>query len=210
MEDIKLIEDIEWEYEQYYAFSNPSWKCGIIDDDSDDDLEIPLIAIIRVADLTYFLSDDEMDDDDYPISLQLYTLPRIDFISKEFLKNCVSGLGISKEALRYGEIIEYGGGIVLTLDGITTKQKLTNIPKEDYKVSYNDIRLSENIDVCAFIKEFVKPRLDVIFMLIGFYFDKAWNLIGTTGWDSIYELVKNDDAINRTLKRWKKKNDLSE
>ena len=52
----------------------------------------------------------------------------------------------------------------------------------------------ESIDV---LKNDVLP----ISTLIGFYMDKTWNQIGTTGWDTLNELVNNLDQFNESMNR---------
>jgi len=37
----------------------------------------------------------------------------------------------------------------------------------------------------------------------GFYLDRAWNMIGTTGWDILKECVLGKDAIGASLDRIK-------
>lgn len=37
----------------------------------------------------------------------------------------------------------------------------------------------------------------------GFALDKAWNAIGSTGWDLLHDMINGDDFIKRTLNRYK-------
>lgn len=45
--------------------------------------------------------------------------------------------------------------------------------------------------------------VDTIDAMRGFYLDKAWNRMGTTGWDSLHEMVEGKDAIFATINRYK-------
>ena len=44
--------------------------------------------------------------------------------------------------------------------------------------------------------------IDTMDSFRGFYLDKAWNRIGTQGWDVIRELVHGEDYIHATLARY--------
>jgi len=47
------------------------------------------------------------------------------------------------------------------------------------------------------------PNMDAIMMMIGFYLDRPWNMIGTTGWDSIYSMTEGKDLFKPAMDRWK-------
>lgn len=55
------------------------------------------------------------------------------------------------------------------------------------------------------IMDKIASVVDFIDRMRGFYFDKAQNRIGTTGWDMLADWLKDEDSIQKTLDRYSDK-----
>lgn len=124
----------------------------------------------------------EWNDSDKPFISELYIVPKLEYISQEIKDKVFSSMGFEESLENYGsefaqlEFINYGLGIRLA-GGF-----------ESYATE------KESIDA---MKNEVLP----ISTLIGFYMDKSWNQIGTTGWDTLNELVSNVDQFKASMGR---------
>jgi len=126
----------------------------------------------------------DWEDTDKPFISELYIVPRLEYISQEIKDKVFDSMGFDESVKEYGkefaqlEFINYGLGIRLAggMDNYATEK--------------------EAIDA---MKEHVLP----ISGLIGFYMDKPWNRIGTTGWDTLSELVSNVDQFKASMDRIK-------
>jgi aspartate aminotransferase-like enzyme len=58
--------------------------------------------------------------------------------------------------------------------------------------------------------EAMKNEVLPISGLIGFYMDKCWNRIGTTGWDTLNELVSNVDQFKASMDRVLSKKEITQ
>lgn len=130
----------------------------------------------------------DWDDEKKPFISELYIVPKLEFITQENKDKVFSSMGIDECDKTFDpefaqlEFINYGLGIRLSggMDSYATEK--------------------ESIDV-------MKNDVQVISMLIGFYMDKHWNKIGTTGWDTLNELVNNLDQFKETWKRINEQNE---
>ena len=116
-----------------------------------------------------------------PFLSELYMVTRPEFITKENIASVIDFCGFDekfiKEDARFfqKDVIDYGLGIRLAggMDSYQTQKEAIDVMKKEvFKVT-----------------------------LIGFYLDKSWNKIGTTGWDSLLQLVGNVDALQATINR---------
>ena len=125
-------------------------------------------------------------DDENPFLSELYIVPKPEFITQKNINSVIEFSGFDESFLNEDskffqlDVISYGLGIRVT-GGMksfsTQKEALEAMKKEVMALS-----------------------------LIGFYLDKSWNMIGTTGWDSLNQLVSNEDALKATINRMDDKN----
>jgi hypothetical protein len=124
----------------------------------------------------------DWDDLEKPFLSELYIVPRLEHISQEIKDKVFDSMGFEESLEKYGsefaqlEFINYGLGI----------------------------RLAGGMDSYATEKEAIdamKEHVAGISTLIGFYMDKTWNKIGTTGWDTLQELVSNVDQFKASMER---------
>ena len=124
----------------------------------------------------------EWEDEKKPFVSELYIVPKLEFITQQCKDKIFDSMDFDEFLKTYGdifaqmEIINYGLGI----------------------------RLSGGFESFATEKEAIdalKKDVQAISMLIGFYMDKSWNQIGTTGWDTLNELVHNKDQFKESMNR---------
>jgi len=124
----------------------------------------------------------DWEDEKKPFISELYIVPKLEFITQEIKDKVFSSMDFDESLKTYGpefaqlEFINYGLGIRLSggMDSYATEKESIDAMKND-----------------------VLP----ISTLIGFYMDKTWNQIGTTGWDTLNELVNNLDQFNESMNR---------
>ena len=118
----------------------------------------------------------EWNDLEKPFISELYIVPRLEYISQEIKDKVFDSMGFDESVKKYSsefaqlEFINYGLGIRLAggMESYATEKQAIDAMKDE-----------------------VLP----ISGLIGFYMDKCWNKIGTTGWDTLNELVANIDQF---------------
>ena len=123
----------------------------------------------------------DWNETETPFLSELYMVPRPEFITKQNIQTVIDFCGFDekfiKEDARFfqKDVIDYGLGIRLAggMDSYQTQKEAIDAMK--------------------------KEVLNVT--LIGYYLDKSWNQIGTTGWDTLTQLVGNVDALQATINR---------
>lgn len=124
-------------------------------------------------------------DDDYKgkVGISLYLIPTIESLCKDSLEKVLacSGLVYASD-LNVADIISYGYGVTMGyetvencryIDGTKVKGKLTAIAN----------------------------LLELFDSMRGFFLDRAWNGIGTTGWDVLKEMIHGKDYIESSFER---------
>ncbi len=124
----------------------------------------------------------DWDDLENPFLSELYIVPRLEHISQKIKDKVFDSMGFEESFEKCDsefaqiEFINYGLGIRLAggFDSHVTQK-----------------------DAIDAMKNEVMPTST----LIGFYMDNSWNQIGTTGWDTLNELVSNVDQFSASMKR---------
>jgi len=127
----------------------------------------------------------DWEDESKPFLSELYIVPRLQYISQEIKDKVFDSMGYDdsfSEDARFGqyEFINYGLGI----------------------------RLAGGMDSYATQKEAIeamKKEVIPISSLVGYYMDNPWNKIGTTGWDTLSQLVQNIDQLKVSIGRLQNK-----
>jgi len=120
-------------------------------------------------------------DEEKPYISELYIVPKSEFITQENKEKIIDD-NYDEFIKKYDaeffqlEVINYGLGIRVGggMDSYATEQEAI---------------------------EAMKNEVIPVSSLIGFYLDKSWNGIGTTGWDSLRELVYNEDQFKASMNR---------
>jgi hypothetical protein len=163
----------DWESEIYYETKRTYIH-------EDDGLNFKYKYAVRVEDL-YELTGDE----DYKgkFEIGLYLVPSEDSMNESVRNRVKKSCGLEEgDRLYVSDIISYGLGACL---------------------------LSETVSNCRYIEGTkVKGKLAAIANLLeaidsmrGFYLDRAWNQIGTNGWDVLNEMVNGKDYIQASFDR---------
>ncbi len=144
-----------------------------------DDRTIVCDIFIKTMNMPEFT---EWENLEKPFISELYIVPRLEYISQEIKDKVFDSMGFDESVKEYGkefaqlEFINYGLGI----------------------------RLAGGQESFATEKEAIDAMKDEVLPisgLIGFYMDKCWNQIGTTGWDTLNELVSNVDQFKASMDR---------
>lgn len=136
--------------------------------------------VVRVEYFYEMSGEEEFKD---KMFFELLMVPTKECFNKDKLESIAHSSCVEVEDVNNYDIVSYGCGAALATEmvgGIKSwrSKKITN--------KLNDIA----------------TVLETIDSLRGFYLDKAWNRIGTTGWDSLHEMVSGTDAIRETLNRY--------
>lgn len=146
----------------------------------EDGLNFEYKYVVRVEDL-YELT----GDDDYKgkVAIDLYLIPSESSMNETVRDRVRQSCGLDDDDdLALSDIISYGlGACLLTeivpncryIDGTKVKGKLSAIAN----------------------------LLDMVDSMRGFYLDRAWNQIGTNGWDVLNEMVNGKDYIQASFDR---------
>ena len=123
----------------------------------------------------------DWNDEEKPYISELYIVPKSEFITQENKEKIIND--------NYDEFIKNYDSEFFQLEVI----------------SYGlGIRVAGGMESYATEKESIdamKNEVIPVSSLIGFYLDKSWNGIGTTGWDSLRELVYNENQFKASMNR---------
>jgi len=126
---------------------------------------------IRVLDL-----EELSGEEGAPIYIGLWLIPSPESLCEEIRESIISTMG--NEDIGYYDVFEYGISVKMAdeyLEGI----------KED-KYNLNDIEaVRERIEA-------ITATYESMDSMRGFYLDRSWNGIGTTGWDTLNNAINNE------------------
>ena len=141
------------------------------DEHGEDDINFKYKYVIRVMDLEYFSGEEGA-----PIALELLLVPSPESLCEETRESVVDSMG--NEEIDYYDIAEYGISVRMGDDYIEGI--------EEDKYNLNDIEaVREKIEA-------ITATYEGINSMRGFYLDRSWNMIGTTGWDTLNNAIKNE------------------
>ena len=119
--------------------------------------------------------------------VNLYMIPTMEYMSKDAIKEIADLYDIPTSAIRERDIL-YD-----KILPILAKQEL------DFTIE-GDWYTNEVVELL----ETATSVIPTINRLIGFYLDKAINMIGTTNWDCLEGLLNGFDPIDRTIHNFRK------
>lgn len=135
------------------------------------------------------------------ISIRLYIMPEVSYWSDKALKDAAKlngweneSIDALKEMLNAQDAISCGYIILCGDDAVYFDEK-------EYEDGFYDVldnpEVIEKMNVIA-------SAMEMIDACRGYAIDAAWNLLGTTGWDTLEEVLKGKDAIYASINRIKK------
>lgn len=179
------------------------WICGI-EGEGDEPREISLGAYFRITDML----DAGAFEEDYPEAARPWLVeamiyPRPEELSEKFKEGMGACPGDSREAL-IGYMVSYISGTPFDSQSVQPAGR-------GFSVRIPGLKMPAGIEMPCFETEeealaFCRERIGVlpaVFGLIGFYLDLPVNRLGNTGWDQIYEMVKNKRMIDLAINRMK-------
>lgn len=138
--------------------------------------------IVRVEDLYELSGEDELKG---KVSVELYLVPTEDSMSEKTKNKIRESFGYDEDDIIYlADIIDYGLGVRMGYETV------------------ENVRYLDGTKVHSKLNE-IATVLDTIDSMRGFYLDKAWNLIGTNGWDVLKEMLFDKDFIKSSFDRIK-------
>jgi hypothetical protein len=197
----KPREVFEEEIENFYVFKPKGYKafCQI------GSKIIDLVAVAEV--IAWEEATGEKLSEDRNIMVDVGLLPELKelypTVKEEILKS-------GNEHLDYESLHSYYGNISINIDSIKGGgEDWTGIDYEEKKekTRFGNIKtiylFKTYEDAEKFLQQVVVPRLRGLIGLIGFTLDQPLNMIGTTGWDFLEQMVKGKDMFESSLQRIK-------
>lgn len=184
---------IEGSWKRYFeeAYNDEESSIGFVTKKEYSELWDKNDMQIKYRFLVEFYQDYEKDAPK-DIYVNLYLVPNFEFIHKDIIakiqKDYDSSFEITTENLRIEDLMWNCQLPVLTKDEIYCTRSLK---------SFHSTKITEALEIAAKV-------CDSVAGLIGFYMDNPENMIGTTGWDYLNEIVNGEDAIKATMERWRK------
>lgn len=179
-------------FEEYYndagtliAFSKETYDH---DPNCEDYYQFKYKLCIKGESMAAFLADDEEGHNDVHIELLLVPLP--EYIHSSKRKDIADCMGT--EEIDLYDIVSYGCCPYLDRDCVTL-----NDDADFYDITENE-KIVRALDACA-TTAYVNNNLR------GFCLDRTWNLIGSTGWDLIDEMITGSSFVERTWARYKER-----
>lgn len=165
----------EYDSESYYE-SKKTYR------HEEDDFTFDYKMVVRVEDFYELSGEEEYKD---KLFFELLMVPTTKYFNKNKLENIAhsSCLEDISEVNNY-DIVSYGCGAGLGSEMVGGIR------------SWRSKKITDKLNDIATV-------VDTIDAMRGFYLDKAWNRMGTTGWDSLHEMVEGKDAIFATINRYK-------
>lgn len=165
------------------AFSKEVYEHGF---DFEDYYKFKYRLCIKAMAMSEFLAEDEEGYNDVHIELSIVPLP--EYLNAKVKDSIADCMGV--EEIDVYDIVSYGSCPYLDRDTLTL-----NCDADFYDITENEdvVRM---LDACATACESINS-------LRGFYLDRVWNLIGSTGWDLLDNLINGEDFIQKTLDRYK-------
>lgn len=182
----ELFEEIYNDDGSLIALSKEIFEHYELDENGDEKIWFKYHLGIQVTSMYSYLSEDEEGYND--IYIELFMVPLVEYLHENKLKDIVSSYGIETNEVTLRDIIDYGGCPILEKDSVRSSE-------EYYDVTENE-EVMTKLDACAYTSVAANG-------IRGFALDKAWNAIGSTGWDLLHEMINGEDFIKRTLNRYK-------
>lgn len=191
--------------ESVLGITRKNWICG-----TGYNPNIQLVAIFEIIDRSEYDLMDEKDNPDFPYIVESSVFVHPKFFSKTFVdefaeKDVIEDHG-GKYPIHYAlyDAYMYMGGIHVNSETVQSAHQCNGIETELVTTRQGKFRHFKSFeDADKYIKDVYVPNMDAIMGMIGFYLDRNWNMIGTTGWDSIYTMTEGKELFEPAMKRLK-------
>ena len=163
----KLDESLKDQWELIYDDNNVIWETKDVFTHDDEEFSFKYKYMIEAVDFSDFDPDVEEDASKYYVEIHMVVDP--ESLSKKVLANVKNTMD---EHIEYWDILRYGLSIQMAHN--------------------NELVLESELDSKIIEAMNCIPVIDG---LRGFYLDKPWNRIGTTGWDTIQYAIGLTDSL---------------
>ena len=146
----------------------------------EDGLNFEYKYVVRVENLYELTGDDDYEG---KVAISLYLIPSESSMNETVRNRVRQSCGLDDDDdLDLSDIISYGLGACLSTE-IVSNCRYTDGTKVKGKLSA------------------IANLLEMFDSMRGFFLDRAWNAIGTTGWDVLNEMVNGKDYIQASFDR---------
>lgn len=202
----KIENDELFEMSEYVmGITRKNWVCG-----TDYNPNIQLIAIFEIIDRDEYDLMDEKDNPDFPYIVESSVFAHPKSFSKTFVNEFAENDVIEDHGGKYPihwallDAYMYMGGIHVNVETVEGAHKCHGVETELVTTKNGKFRHFKSFeDADKYIKDVYVHNMEAVMGLIGFYLDRPWNMIGTTGWDSIYTMTQGTDHFKPALDRMK-------
>lgn len=163
----------EYDSESYYE-SKKTYK------HEEDGFTFDYKYVVRVEDFYELSGDEEFKD---KLNFELFMVPTKDSFCDCKLEQIAKSSCVELDEVNNYDIVSYGCGAGLGSEMVSGIK------------SWKSRKITDKLNDIATV-------VDTIDAMRGFYLDRAWNRMGTTGWDSLHEMVNGTDMIKATLDRY--------
>lgn len=184
----ELFEEIYNDDGSLIALSKEAFEHYEPDENENEKIWFKYNLGIKVDSMSSYLNEDEEGYD--LILFELFIVPLAEYLHNNKLKEIADFCGIELSEVISRDIIDSGECPVLEKDAIHSSEAY-------YDVTENE-EVMTKLDTCAHISVAAND-------MRGFALDKAWNAIGSTGWDLLYDMINGENFITRTFNRYKER-----
>lgn len=203
--DGKLPEGEVFDLSEYlFAITKKDWVCG-----TDYNPNIQMVAIFEIIDRDEYDLMDEDDNPDFPYIVETSIFAHPKSFSKKFMDNFAERDVIEDNDGKYPiyyalyDAYMYMGGIHVNPETVQGAHK-SDVETELVERERGKFRHFKSFeDAEKYVKDVYIHNMEAIMGLIGFYLDRPWNMLGSTGWDSIYTMTQGKDHFKPAFDRMK-------
>ena len=140
----------------------------------DDELTFDYKYVIEIVDMKAY-------GDGNDIYAELYLMPTPEALHPHAQEQIMSFCGVDEIGdISYMDMIAYGGsGVSMAIESWKDEEAIN--PLEDEK--------------CKQVLDNIATLFESIDRMRGFYIDKCWNVIGSTGWDVLRNAILNEELF---------------
>jgi len=181
--------------ENVIYIDDESFKCQL-----DDDKDIYLGLICEAIDMREL--DEKYDNDPYPVVMETEIVVSPRSLNSDYLRsaNEYENMSLDSDEMKIYVSYRYCGGVPVNMESI--KGSMTCDVDSEVRTRnhglYGEIKIRyfrSVADALRYAKTVYKHNAQALFGLVGFYLDRAVNLLGVTGWDIINLQANNIDYM---------------
>ena len=174
VEEVKVEEHFEEWYNDDGMLYLVSKKEYEHDEHGEDDINFKYKYVIRAMDIANLSGDEEA-----PIAIELLLVPSPESLCEDTRESVKDSMG--NEDIDYYDVSEYGISVRMA------DEYLEGIEEDKYNL--------DDIEAVRDMVEAITATYESMDRMRGFYLDRSWNRIGTTGWDTLRNAVLGEELF---------------